>query len=263
MEAWFKYMPEVLPHLKVFRVTGGEPTMSKDVWRTLEYIIDNPQPQLQIAINTNLGTDKKLIDKLINTINKLEDKVDRIDVYTSVESSGEYAEYARDGIDYDYWYENCKRVLSETNSLVAIMTTLNILCLHGFYNFIEDIMKLRIEFNENLENNRVPISLNYLRWPPHLQSTLLDVHDRQYFVGIFLKQGKRWLKYNSPDKWARLYLEEYDQLKRWCDYLLQEPTQLKFRKDFVNFIKAYDMRRGKDFTKVYPGMAHLLEEWNV
>jgi pyruvate-formate lyase-activating enzyme len=263
MEAWFKYMPEVLPHLKVFRVTGGEPTMSKDVWRTLEYIIDNPQPQLQIAINTNLGTDKKLIDKLIKYINRLEDKVDRIDVYTSVESSGEYAEYARDGIDYDYWYENCRRILTETNSLVAIMTTLNILCLHGFYNFIEDVMKLRIEFNKCLENNRVPISLNYLRWPPHLQSTLLDVDTRKYFVGIFLKQGKRWLKYNSPDKWARLYLEEYDQLQRWCHYLLQEPTQLKFRKDFVNFIKAYDMRRGKDFTKVYPGMAHLLEEWNV
>ena len=262
MEAWFKYMPEVLPHLKVFRVTGGEPTMSKDVWRTLEYIVDNPQPQLQIAINTNLGTDKKLIDKLINTINRLEDKVDRIDVYTSVESSKDYAEYARDGLDYDYWYENCRRVLTETNSLVAIMTTLNILCLHGFYNFIEDVMKLRIEFNEGLENNRVPISLNYLRWPPHLQSTLLDVHDRQYFVGKFLKQGKHWLKYNSPDKYARLYLEEYDQLKRWCDYLLQEPTQLKFRNDFVKFIKAYDVRRGKDFTKVYPGMAHLLEEWS-
>ena len=262
MEAWFKYMPEVLPHLKVFRVTGGEPTMSKDVWRTLEYIIDNPQPQLQVAINTNLGTDKKLIDKLIKTINLLEDKVDRIDVYTSVESAGEYAEYVRDGIDYDYWYENCRRVLTETNSLVAIMTTLNILCLHGFHNFIEDIMKLRIEFNKNLENNRVPISLNYLRWPPHLQSTLLDWHDRAYFVNIFLKQGKRWLKYNSPDKWARLYLEEYDQLERWCDYLVKEPTQLKFRNDFVRFIKAYDIRRGKDFTKVYPGWAHLLEEWS-
>jgi len=263
MEAWFKYMPEVLPHLKVFRVTGGEPTMSKDVWRTLEYIIDNPQPQLQVAINTNLGTDKKLIDKLINTINRLEDKVDRIDVYTSVESAGAYAEYVRDGIDYDYWYENCRRILTETNSLVAIMTTLNILCLHGFHNFIEDIMKLRIEFNKNLENNRVPISLNYLRWPPHLQSTLLDWKDRAYFVNIFLKQGKHWLKYNSPDKWARLYLEEYDQLKRWCDYLVKEPTQLKFRNDFVRFIKAYDIRRGKDFTKVYPGWAHLLEEWNV
>ena len=62
MDAWFKWMPEVLPHLKVFRVTGGEPTMSKDVWRTLDYIMENPQPQLQLAINTNLGTHTKLID---------------------------------------------------------------------------------------------------------------------------------------------------------------------------------------------------------
>ena len=91
MDAWFKWMPEVLPHLKVFRVTGGEPTMSKDVWRTLDYIMENPQPQLQLAINTNLGTHTKLIDKLIDYINKLEDKVERIDVYTSVESVGQDA----------------------------------------------------------------------------------------------------------------------------------------------------------------------------
>ena len=49
-----------------------------------------------------IGTDKKLIDKLIDFINRLEGKVEKIDVYTSVESSKEYAEYARDGIDYDY-----------------------------------------------------------------------------------------------------------------------------------------------------------------
>ena len=47
--------------------------MSKDVWRTLDYIIENPQPQMQLAINTNLGTHTKLIDKLIDYINKLED----------------------------------------------------------------------------------------------------------------------------------------------------------------------------------------------
>ncbi len=217
MDAWFKWMPEVLPHLKVFRVTGGEPTMSKDVWRTLDYIMENPQPQLQLAINTNLGTHTKLIDKLIDYINKLEDKVERIDVYTSVESVGQDANYVRDGLDYDYWYMNVKHVLSRTNSLVAIMTTLNMLSLPTFNNFIDDIMDLRILFNKGLENNRIPISLNYLRWPPHLQATLLDKETRVDYVNKILPHGEQWLKYYSPDKYARLYLEEWDQLKRWCD----------------------------------------------
>ena len=263
MDAWFKWMPEVLPHLKVFRVTGGEPTMSKDVWRTLDYIMENPQPQLQLAINTNLGTHTKLIDKLIDYINKLEDKVELIDVYTSVESVGQDANYVRDGLDYDYWYMNVKHVLSRTNSLVAIMTTLNMLSLPTFNNFIDDIMDLRILFNKGLENNRIPISLNYLRWPPHLQATLLDKETRVDYVNKILPHGEQWLKYYSPDKYARLYLEEWDQLKRWCDYLVTEPTQEKFRKDFVNYIKAYDVRRDKDFTTTFPDFANLLEDWNV
>ena len=182
-----------------FRVTGGEPTMSKDVWRTFDYIIENPQPQMQLAINTNLGTDSKLIDKLIRYINKLQDKVERVDVYTSVESTGTQAEYARDGLDYDYWYHNVTRVLAETESLVAIMTTINILSLPTFTDYVEDIMKLRVKFNKGLENNRIPMSINYLRWPPHLQSTLLDGEVREEMSVNILKTCEKWLKYYSPD----------------------------------------------------------------
>lgn len=263
MDAWFKYMPEVFPHLKIFRVTGGEPTMSKDVWRTFDYILENPQPQMQLAINTNLGVDKKLIDKLIKYVNLLTDKVERIDIYTSVESTGAQAEYARDGLQYDYWYSNVKRLLAETDSLVAIMTTINILSLPTFTDFIEDIMKLRVEFNKGLENNRIPISVNYLRWPPHLQSTLLDGEVREEMAKEILETCEKWLKYYSPDKFARLYLEEWDQVKRFCDYLVTEQTQYKWRKDFVNFIKSYDMRRDKDFNKTFPMYTNLLKEWNV
>jgi len=263
MDAWFKWMPEVLPHLKVFRMTGGEPTMSKDVWRTLDYIIENPQPQMQLAINTNLGTDSKLIDKLIRYINNLQGKVERIDVYTSVESTGTQAEYARDGLDYDYWYHNVSRVLAETESLVAIMTTINILSLPTFTDYVEDIMKLRVKFNKGLENNRIPMSINYLRWPPHLQSTMLDGEVREELSVDILKTCEKWLKYYSPDKFARLYLEEWDQVKRFCDYLVSEQTQYRWRKDFVRFIQSYDMRRDKDFKKTFPMYAHLLKEWNV
>ena len=39
--------------------------MSKDTWKLLDYIINNPQPQLEIAVNTNLNVPAKLIDKLI------------------------------------------------------------------------------------------------------------------------------------------------------------------------------------------------------
>ena len=85
VDAFWNWFPDALPHLKVFRVTGGEPTMSKDVWKVLDYIYENAQPNLSIAINSNLGTDIKLIDRLIEKINKLKGKVKQIEIYTSAE----------------------------------------------------------------------------------------------------------------------------------------------------------------------------------
>ena len=263
VDAFWKWFPEALPHLKVFRMTGGEPTMSKDVWKVIDYIYENAQPDLSIAINSNLGTTPELIQRLVDACNKLKDKVKQIEIYTSAEAIGEQAEYIRDGMDYDYWRANVEKVLSETDANVAIMTTLNILSMTTFNDFIEDIMELRIKYNKNLANNRIPLSINYLRFPPHLQCTLLDRNTRISYASDYELTAKVWLKYNSPDKFARIYLEEYDQIQRFCEYLRQEHKGAeKYRADFVNYIKAYDIRREKNFSKTFPEYEHLLEWWN-
>lgn len=262
VDAFWDWFPEALPHLKVFRITGGEPTMSKDVWKVLDYIYDNAQPELSIAINSNLGTDPRLIQKLIDSVNKVKDKVKQIEIYTSCEATGRQAEYARDGLDYGYWYANVQRVLNETDANVAIMTTLNILSLPTFCNFIEDIMKLRVEFNRDLAHNRVPLSVNYLRFPPHLQCTLLDKATRISYASDIENLAESWLKYYSPDKFARIYLEEFDQIQRFCEYLRMTEIADKHRGDFVKYITEYDKRRQKDFRNTFPQYAHLLEDWN-
>jgi uncharacterized radical SAM superfamily Fe-S cluster-containing enzyme len=77
VEAFWKWFPDALAHLKVFRITGGEPLLSKDIWRVFEYIKKNPQPNLEIAINTNLSVDAKIIDRFINEVNALKNNVKR------------------------------------------------------------------------------------------------------------------------------------------------------------------------------------------
>lgn len=262
VDAFWEWFPEALPHLKVFRITGGEPTMSKDVWKVLDYIYENAQPDLSIAINSNLGTDPRLIQRLIDSVNKLKDRVKQIEIYTSCEATGEQAEYARDGLDYGYWYANVQRVLNETSCNVAIMTTINMLSLPTFCKFIEDIMKLRIEFNRDLAHNRVPLSINYLRFPPHLQCTLLDKTTRISYASDIENLAESWLKYSSPDKFARIYLEEFDQIQRFCEYLRMTDPADKYRGDFVKYVLEYDKRRGKNFRNTFPQFAHLLEDWN-
>jgi organic radical activating enzyme len=263
VEAFWKWFPESLPHLKVFRITGGEPLMSKDTWRVLEYIKENPQPGLEIAINTNLVVEEKLIDKFILMINEIKDKVKKIDIYTSLESIGEQAEYSRFGLDYKYWISNVRKCLDNTMCTVSVMTTINILSLPTFSEFVELIMQLRCDYNETMDINRVPLSINYLRWPAHLSVKLLPNETRTTYSKIILETSEAWLKYYRKHQYARLYLEEWDQIKRFCDYLIQDEDVGEKRKHFVDYINEYDKRRGTDFSKTFPEFAYLLKEWNA
>jgi pyruvate-formate lyase-activating enzyme len=261
VEAFNEWFPEAMKHLRVFRMTGGEPTMSKDFWKTMELIKKNPPSDIELGINTNLGVPDHLIDKLIETVNSLEGKVKDIQIYTSAESTFKQAEYARDGINYMRWYSNVERILRETNFRVNIMTTINILSLPSFAEFVEHVMDLRVVFNKNTENNRIPLSVNYLRYPPYMQVTLLDIEDRIQYADDIEKYCHGWLKYHSSSQWARLYLEEWDQIKRFCDYLRTTPTADKYRDDFVKFVNEYDKRRNKNFSTTFPMYTKLLTEW--
>ena len=263
VEAFWKWFPKTLPHLKVLRITGGEPTMSKDTWKLLDYLIDNPRKGLDVAINTNMCVTETLIDHLIAKINILRKKGVKVDIYTSLESIGTQAEYARDGLDYNAWIKNVRKVLDLTESTVAIMTTINVLSLPTFTDFIELIMQLRVDYNHDFAHNRIPLSINYLRWPPHLQCTLLSKQDRLHYAKAIESTCEKWLKYYSKEKYARLYLEEWDQIKRFCDYLKNTETCNEHRKDFIKFIIEYDKRRNKNFFKTFPEYSNLLGEWNA
>jgi len=263
VEAFWKWFPDALPHLKVLRITGGEPTMSKDTWRLLDYLIENPHPDLDVAINTNACVEEKLIDRLIQKISALKQVGTKVDVYTSLESTGKQAEYARDGMDFYQWKINVHRLLKETDTTVAIMTTINILSLPSFTDFLETVMQYRKLYNKAFENNRIPISINIMHWPPHLQCSLLNRETRLQYADVIESFGKSWLKYYSPDKYARIYLEEFNQIQRFCDYLRNTESVYDHRSDFVRYIQAYDKRRNKNFAAIFPEYCHLIEEWNA
>lgn len=262
VNAFWKWFPDALPHLKVLRITGGEPTMSKDTWKLLDYLIENPK-KIDIAINTNLGVPDSLIDKLIEKINKLKEVGVKVEVYTSLESTGSQAEFARDGLDYITWLANIEKVLDNTETNVAIMTTINILSLPTFVDFIMLVMDLRVKYNKDFAYNRIPLSINYLRWPPHLQVTLLDKEYRIKSANTIESLCKSWLKYYSQEKYARIYLEEFNQIQRFCDYMRTAEPALEHRSDFVRYILEYSKRRNKNFDEIFPQYTNILEEWNA
>jgi organic radical activating enzyme len=72
VEAFWKWWPEMYQDLHTFRITGGEPLLSKDTFKLLDYIIETPNPnkKLSLCINSNLGIPKKLFDEFVLKVEK-------------------------------------------------------------------------------------------------------------------------------------------------------------------------------------------------
>lgn len=256
--AFWKWFPEVLPKLKVFRITGGEPLMSKDTWKSIDYILDNSHKPIEVAINSNLCVDKKLIDRLIVKINELQAAGHTVQIFTSIESVGKKAEYSRFGMDFNLWCENLDRVLTETSATVGIMTTVNVLSISDFNNFIDLIMEYRVKYNKDFAYNRIPLSVNYLKWPPYLSVSILPKEYKEKITKEILEHCEQWLKYYRKEKFARIYLEEWDQIKRLCEYTATSDIDQSAKDDFRRFITEYDIRRNTNFQQVFPEFTEIL-----
>ena len=76
--------------MDTFRITGGEPLLSKDTFKVLDEIIttDSPNKNLKLSINSNLCVDDKLIDKFILKAKAIiqEKRVKEFILYTSVDT---------------------------------------------------------------------------------------------------------------------------------------------------------------------------------
>ena len=70
VEAFWKWWPELYQGLHTFRITGGEPLLSRDTFKVLDYIIetDKPNKNLVLSVNTNMGAPDELMDKFIKKV---------------------------------------------------------------------------------------------------------------------------------------------------------------------------------------------------
>ena len=151
-------MPEQGPCMQgLFQIqqvlTGGEPLLAKDTWKVLDYIIeqDNPNKELKLGINSNLGVPDDLIDKFIEKVNIIESKglVKEIIIYTSCDTAGEHADYIRNGLDYPRWTYNVDKILTASKKLsIVCMSTFNALSIPRYQELIAFIYDMKKKHNK-------------------------------------------------------------------------------------------------------------------
>lgn len=261
-EAFWKWWPDLYPKLHTFRITGGEPLLSKDTWKVFNYIKEHPNKDLILAVNTNNNAPDGLIDRMIEHINDMTPNIKYFDVYTSLENTGPHAEYSREGMDFDEFLENCYKVLNKTpdSTRLHFMTTINLTSAPSFLDYLKIIKEMRAKYQTKIHEFRVRTHFSYLRYPRTLMLSLLNKEDKERY-------GEEWLSFVHENKLTEkkhpsetFYLEEVDQIERLVEFMRTDKQPDVVYTDMRLYIKQLDERRGNDFCKTFPELAYLMEE---
>jgi len=255
VEAFYKWWESDLhKSLDELRITGGEPMMSPNLWRLLDWIEtqgDKMNPKMRIAINSNLGAKQSIIDRFKTKLKGFKN----FHLYTSCEATFEQAEYIRDGLHYGEWHSQVLHMMvDKVPSEIHNMATINALCLETLPEFLEKMIWFKNA--SKVYGPTINFTLNILRFPSFQSPLVLPDDLRNKFKGDlekFLTSNSKWLEGM-----------EINQTQRLIDYLdvVKTPhagaaTQEKLQRDFKAFYSQYDKRTGKDFEKTFP----IIGEW--
>lgn len=261
VEAFWKWWPDLYRDLHTFRITGGEPLMNKDTWDILDYIINEPNPnrELKLAINSNLGSPDKLIDRLIEKIKRIEDegRVKEFVIFTSCDTWGEQAEYIRTGLEFDRFWNNVNRILESCPRVIlTFMSTYNALSVFNYSKLINEVYNLKKTYgsSDRYWSSATFLDTSYLRWPQHQTVKVLP---HQFSKNI--EEQLTMMSYQATPAfdWTHIgYSDiEVQKVKRIYDWMLSPQDaveQMKNRHNFYKYFSEHDRRRGTNFVKTFP-----------
>jgi len=265
VDSFWNWWPELYRDLHTFRITGGEPLLSKDTWEVLDFLCtnENPNRQLNFSINTNLGSPKSLIEKFVEKAKIIinEKKVNEFIIFTSCESWGSQAEYIRNGLNFDLFLENVEYILSELPKVtINIMATFNAMSVFGYSKLIDKVFELKKKYHNGQRYwiSAVQLDTTYLRWPSHMSVKILEKDHKD----LILDMAKKVFYHASPsfnhDNYGFSDVE-VQKIKRLYDYSISEDdfnVDLN-RNDFILFVDEHDRRRGTNFLETFPEFEKL------
>lgn len=271
VEAFWEWWPELFRSLHTFRMTGGEPLLVEECYQVLEYVQEHWQenPNLNLSLNTNLGMSDESFERFIEIAKDLSNgKVREFVLFTSIESLGAQAEYARFGLNEEKFWQRIERLLTELPKLtIGMMATFNILSISTYKDLVEKVYDLKKKYlsPERVYNTAIMLDTSFLRWPEMLSIKLATPEQveqiRKFGERVEeLKQTRpEWVNESGEEcvgEWTAGFCQmEIEKAQRVYDYVIndQEPfDKEEKRKQLIALLEEMDRRRGTDYKVVFP-----------
>lgn len=258
--AFWKWWPEIYPTLKTFRMTGGEPLMDKNTFKVFDYIKNNPKKDLNLSITSNCCPPGDQWSKFIKDLKDIIDRdaVDHFMLFCSLDSWGKQAEYIRTGMDFDRLLNNIKTflTLNDKHSL-SFICTFNVLSYPNWLAYIQNILKLRQEFNTTRQLIWFDApQLHYPEWlSPKIYPEMVGVLEESI---EFMKANRETME--TAFKGFKDY--EISKIQRLVDWI-KSPADFDLneaKKNFYMFINESDKRNQTNFLQTFPQLNTFWEE---
>lgn len=298
LDAFWKWFPEAYKRLKFYRITGGEPLLSKETFRSIDWLIQNPNPELDFSINSNMGVPDKLWYSFLDKIKVLANGnyVKKFTLFTSVDAWGEKAEYLRPGLDFELFKKRYEEVLNIGGVRCVIMCTFNLLSITSIQQLLEWQSELRSKYNidrellhlekqfdlniggelshverEKMSGNHfslVGIDIPYLRHPQCLDAQLSDKNlIEQHLLPAINSMAKNsgnsiWGVHQGfePYEIEKMKRIVFDVMHFNSTHDENNPVVIEGRAKFYDFINEMDKRHKKNFLDVFPEFTSFYEK---
>lgn len=298
IDAFWKWFPNALPHLKHYRITGGEPLMSKETFKSIDWLISNPNPEMEFSINSNFSVPEKLWDRFIEKLSVLRsgNYVKKITIYTSLEGWGDRAEYARTGLNFELLRKRYEQILKLGNVRCVVMAAYNILSVTSMKDMLEWLHEMKRRYNPNnsavhwevntgfrlvedsyvdrrdrnpAHHSTVGIDIPYLRHPTFLDA---QIATPELVENYMIPTMDYMATHNTFPGWnGHQGFEDYeiDKFKRILIHRIYfdkknestERWEIEVqRAKFYEFVTQMDKRRNMKFLEVFPEMTAFYEE---
>lgn len=264
IEAWWKWWPELSKDLKILRITGGEPLIQKSTFKMLDFLNDFPNENLELNVNSNLGSRLSIIEDFCKKVETLVDnkKIKTFKLFSSIDTWGGQAEYIRTGLNLEVFEGNLKHYLRTTRLPVTLMITFNIFSVVNFDKLLVKILEWRSEFNQPNEDyqdfHRLRFDISYLKEPLQYDINILPKEEFLKYMDSHLEFVKANVDDKAKDKFSFM---EYQRFLRVYEYMkhtiYSEDKVTEGRKDFYNFFSEFDRRRKTNLIQNFPEMQNF------
>jgi len=258
--AFWEWLPKIYPTLQTFRMTGGEPLMDKNTFRMFDYVKNNPKKDLHLSITSNCCPPGNQWSKFMSSLKEITDAdaIDHFMLFCSLDSWGKQAEYIRNGMNFDLLYKNvCDYLQNADKHSLTFIITFNALSYTGFYNYIENILSLRKQYNTNRQ--LVWFDVPQLIDPDFLNPKLIPE------LVTELERTIEFMKNNPETRWNEFkgFSDfEISKVQRLIDWIKSDTGFNKnlAMENFYMFFSQHDERRNTDFLETFPELEKFYNE---